>query len=102
MAEIPTPHPSSTASAPDAPPPRRRRRWVVLAVFAVFFAFVLVEVFDPFGDAEYLEISHGDHVHVVPEDRDPNVPLDRFPRQMPGPNERILPNGRVVTIDEAP
>ncbi|MEM1128109.1 MAG: hypothetical protein AAGI71_15795 [Bacteroidota bacterium] len=76
-----------------------RRRVFVLALLLVFFAFVVREVFDPFGDAEYLEIPHGDHSHFVPRDRDPNVPLHSFPRTPPGPNERILPNGQIAPID---
>jgi hypothetical protein len=51
---------------------------------------------DPFGDEEYLEISHGDHVHYVPRDRDSKVSISRFPTQRPGPNEKITPEGRVV------
>ncbi|MEM9663326.1 MAG: hypothetical protein AAF970_00240 [Bacteroidota bacterium] len=79
-----------------------RRRLLVLAALLVFFVFVLREVYDPFGDAEYLEVPHGNHSHFVPRDRDPNVPLHRFPTSPPGPNERILPNAEVVPIDESP
>ena len=76
---------------------RKRLRWLVLIVVLIFFVIVMREVLDPFGDQGYVEISHGSHSHYVPEDRDPNVGLDRFPTVPPGPNERILPNGQVVS-----
>jgi hypothetical protein len=74
-----------------------RRRQILIVVAALFFAFVLYQVLNPFPDQPYMEISHGDHIHYVPKDRNQDVPLSRFPTQPPGPNERILPDGRVVT-----
>lgn len=70
--------------------------WVVIVAALLFFASVLRESLDPFGDAPYLEISHGDHVHYVPRDRDPRVSISNFPTQQPGPNEMITPEGRIV------
>jgi hypothetical protein len=75
---------------------RKRLRWLLFVVILIFFVLVMRRVLDPFGDQGYVEISHGNHSHFVPEDRDPNVSLDRFPNVAPGPNERILPNGQVV------
>lgn len=79
--------------------PRRVRRllkWAVLLAALLFFFFVFRQAFDPFGKEEYLEISHGDHVHYVPRDASPNIPVSRFPTQRPGPDEQITPEGRVV------
>ena len=75
---------------------RKRLRWILFVVVLLFFAFVMRQVLDPFGDQDYAEISHGDHIHYVPKDRDPDVPMDQFPTRPPGPNERILPDGRIV------
>ena len=75
---------------------RKRLRWILLIAGLIFFALVMRQVLDPFGDKGYFELSHGNHVHYVPKDRDPSVPIDRFPQQPPGPNERILPDGRIV------
>ena len=72
------------------------RRWLVIFGFAVLTWLMMGEVLDPYGDKGYMEISHGDHKHYVPEDRDPNVSISNFPSTPPGPNERITPNGRVV------
>lgn len=79
-------------------PGRRKRilKWIVFVVAILFFFGVLREAFDPFGDKPYAEIPHGDHVHYVPKDRDPNVPMGRFPTTKPGPDERITPDGRIV------
>jgi len=75
------------------------RRWIVLGIAALFFGFVLYEMINPFPGQPYLEVPHGDHVHYVPKDRDPDQRLSDFPTTRPGPNERILPNGRVVEVD---
>ena len=74
----------------------KRLRWILLVVLAIFFAIIMRQVLDPYGSKGYAEISHGHHVHYVPEDRDPNVPISNFPTRPPGPNERILPDGRIV------
>lgn len=87
------PLPTDTASSPDRSP---IRRWIVLVVGMVFFALVMYQVLNPFPDQPYMEVPHGDHVHYVPKDRDRDLPMNRFPTQPPGPNERILPDGRVV------
>ena len=75
---------------------RKRLRWILLIVGLIFFLLVMRPVLNPFGDKDYAEISHGNHIHYVPKDRDPNVPLSNFPTTPPGPNERILPDGRIV------
>ncbi len=91
--------PERDRPAPEAPVSsgHSMRRWVVVLAAALFFGFVLYQVINPFPDQPYMEIPHGDHVHYVPKDRDPEVSVSQFPTQPPGPNERILPNGRVVT-----
>lgn len=92
------PAPADQAAGPTVGERRspRWRRWVLLALLLAFFGIVMIEVIDPFGGQSYVPISHGDHVHYVPEDRDPDVSISAFPQQPPGPDERILPDGRVV------
>lgn len=87
----------------ESPHPSRAKsilKWIVFVVGLLFFLAVLREAFDPFGDDPYLEISHGDHVHYVPRDRDPNVPMSRFPTTAPAADERITPDGRIVKRQE--
>lgn len=75
---------------------RKRLRSILLVVALVFFALVMRRVLNPFGSNEFAEIPHGDHVHYVPKDRDPSVPISNFPTRLPAENERILPDGRIV------
>lgn len=93
---VPPPARGETPRSGRGPSRRRVLKWVLLILAVLFFLSVLREAVNPFGESEYLEISHGNHSHYVPRDRDPNVPLDRFPTQRPGPNERITPDGRIV------
>ena len=88
---------ASTSSSAASSDRASTRRWIWIAVAAVFFTFVVYQVLNPFPDQPYMEIPHGNHVHYVPKDRNPDVPMNRYPTQPPGPNERILPDGRVVT-----
>lgn len=73
------------------------RRWVIGTVFVVFLGAALYQVINPYPDQPYMEIPHGDHVHYVPKDRNQDVSVSQFPMQPPGPNERITPDGRIVT-----
>jgi len=92
---------SSSASESASSTGRRSwRRWIVAGVLLVFFAFIFWEVVNPYRNQRFEEVPHGDHVHYVPKDRNPDVPISRFPTQKPGPNERILPDGEVVPIQE--
>jgi len=82
---------------PKVSPGRFRFRIVLLIVGAILLFFVMQEVLNPFGDNDYAEIPHGDHSHFVPKNRDPRVPISNFPRHPPAKNERITPDGRIVS-----
>jgi hypothetical protein len=84
----------------DEPPRRSRvRRWIVLAIIIFVIGLALYGAVEPYDERGYVGIPHGDHSHYVPRDRDPNVSISNFPTSPPGPNERIMPDGRVVQID---
>lgn len=72
------------------------RKWVAGAVLLIFFGALFREVINPYRNQRFGEIPHGDHVHYVPKDRDPDVPIGRFPTQEPAEDERITPDGNVV------
>lgn len=91
----PAPSPESTSEDASAGP-SYTRRWIVGALALVFFAFIMWEVVNPYRNQRFEEVPHGDHVHYVPKDRNPDVPINRFPTQKPEPDERIRPDGQVV------
>ena len=75
-------------------------RWTLLAAGLVFFGIVFADALGVFNTKPYTEVPHGDHVHYVPKDRDPDVPAGEFPTSPPGPGQRITPQGQIV--NEAP
>lgn len=75
---------------------RAWRKWVAGVVLLLFFAALFREVLYPYRNERFGEIPHGDHVHYVPKDRNPDVPVNRFPTQKPDKDERITPDGNVV------
>ncbi|SHK31918.1 hypothetical protein [Rhodothermus profundi] len=80
-------------------------RWGRLILGLVMLAFVLLAVADAldlFGRRPYYEVPHGNHTHYVPRDRDPDVPIERFPTRPPERCERIAPDGRLVPIEDCP
>lgn len=78
------------------------RKWIkrlLIAAVLLFFGFVLADSLGLFRSAPYTAVPHGDHVHYVPSDRDPDVPLGQFPTIEPEPGETITPDGQVVPAD---
>lgn len=80
---------------PASAPRFTARRLVLAAVALVVLFFVMRRVLDPFGSEEYLEISHGNHAHFVPKNRDPEASISNFPTQRPAPGQCITPTGPV-------
>lgn len=62
--------------------------------------FALSDALGFFNPKSYTAVSHGSHVHYVPEDRDPKVGIDKFPQEEPGPDEIITPTGQIVKKSE--
>jgi len=87
---------AQSTSSGDATSSRSWRKWVAGALFLVFFGVILWEVVNPYRGQRFEKIPHGDHVHFVPKDRNPDVPVSRFPTRRPDPDERITPDGQVV------
>ena len=83
-------------SSPKKIGPFTVRRWIVFIFFVVLAALLMRPILDPYSEKGYMEVPHGNHVHYVPEDRDPNVDISGFPTRPPGPDERITPDGRIV------
>ena len=75
-------------------------KYLFIAVVGVIAAFSLADSLGYFNTKPYTAVSHGSHNHYVPHNRDPNVSLDKFPMEEPGPNEVITPTGQIVTKEE--
>lgn len=91
--------PDSTSSDGSESAARRVMRWVVIAVTIFLFGLLMREVLYPFEGRPYMEISHGSHTHYVPKDRNETVPVSAFPTRPPGADERITPDGDVVSAE---
>lgn len=75
---------------------KNKLKYIFILFVIVMAGFALADSLGYFNDKPYTEVSHGSHVHYVPKDRDPGVPLDDFPMTKPGPNQMITPEGKVV------
>ena len=89
---------ASSSSSDDATSSRSWRKWVAAVVLLVFFGAGMWNVINPYRGQRFEEIPHGDHVHYLPKDRNPDVPVSEFPMQKPAKDERITPDGEVVPI----
>lgn len=82
---------------------RRRLRFLLFFVLALLAAFVLTDVLglrasdtsvrSPKG---YVEISHGGHVHYVPNEWDGSVSISNFPTSPPPAGMTVNATGQVV------
>lgn len=75
-------------------------KYIFIAVVVVLASIALADALGYFNPKPYTAVSHGSHVHYVPKDRDPNVSIDKFPQEEPGPREKISPTGQIVSADE--
>ncbi len=74
----------------------KKRRIFFITIAVILAAFVVVDSLKLFEDRPYVIVPHGNHVHYLPHDRDPDVPVHNFPTEKPRPGERITPQGQVV------
>lgn len=79
---------------------KNKIKYIFLAAVIVAGGFAMMDALGFFNPKPYTAVSHGSHFHYVPEDRDPNVSIDKFPQQEPGPDEVITPTGQIVKKTE--
>ncbi|MDX1672939.1 MAG: hypothetical protein R3211_11395 [Balneolaceae bacterium] len=75
---------------------KNKLKYLFIAFVLIMAGFALADSLGLFNEKPYTEVSHGSHIHYVPNDRDPDVAIHNFPMQPPGPDERITPDGRIV------
>ena len=79
---------------------KNKFKYVIIAVITVLAGVAMADALGFFNSKPYTKISKGSHAHYVPDNRDPDVSIIRFPKRPPGPNEKITPQGKLVKIKE--
>lgn len=79
---------------------KNKIKYLFILVVLVAGVFALADSLGYFNPKPYTAVSHGSHVHYVPDNRDPNVGISRFPSEEPGPGEVITPTGQIVKKTE--
>lgn len=79
---------------------KNKLKYIFIVLVVVAAGFALSDALGFFNPKPYTAVSHGSHVHYVPEDRDPKVGIDKFPQEEPGPDELITPTGQIVKKSE--
>lgn len=75
-------------------------KYIFIAIVIVLAGLALADALGYFNPKSYSAVSHGSHSHYVPNDRDPNVPINEFPQEEPAPGEKITPTGEIVPADQ--
>lgn len=75
---------------------KNKLKYVLIAIIMVMAGVVMTDALGFFNSKPYTKISKGSHAHYVPDNRDPDVSIDRFPKRHPAPNEKITPQGKIV------
>ena len=75
-------------------------KYIFIAIVIVLAGLALADALGYFNPKSYSAVSHGSHSHYVPNDRDPNVPINEFPQEEPAPGEMITPTGEIVPADQ--
>lgn len=75
-------------------------KYIFIVVVIALAGLALADALGYFNTKNYTAVPHGSHKHFVPDDRDPDVPIDDFPQEEPSPGEKITPTGQIVPADQ--
>ena len=79
---------------------KNKLKYLFILGVLIAAGFALADSLGFFNPKPYTAVNHGSHNHYVPDDRDPNVGINKFPMEEPGPREMITPTGQIVTKAE--
>lgn len=79
---------------------KNKLKYIFIGLVIVAAGLALSDALGFFNPKPYTAVSHGSHYHYVPDDRDPNVGIDKFPQEEPQVNEIITPTGQIIDKDE--
>lgn len=79
---------------------KNKLKYLFIAFVVVLAGFAVADSLGFFNSKSYSAVSHGSHNHYVPDDRDPNVAIDKFPMEEPRPGEEVTPTGQIVRTNQ--
>ena len=79
---------------------KNKWKYLFVGVVLILAGLAMADALGYFNPKPYTAVSHGSHSHYVPHDRNPDVSIDKFPQEEPGPNEKITPEGQIVPIEQ--
>lgn len=75
---------------------KNKLKYLFLLSVLVAAGFALADALGFFNPKPYTAVSHGSHYHYVPDNRDSEVGINKFPMEEPGPGEIITSEGKIV------
>lgn len=79
---------------------KNKLKYLFILGVLIAAGFALADSLGFFNPKPYTAVNHGSHNHYVPDDRDPNVGINKFPMEEPAPGEMITPTGQIVKQSE--
>ena len=80
---------------------RSKIRKILFTVAGIAALVVVIDALDLFDDKTWSEISHGNHSHFVPYDKDEGVSVSNCPQQAPAVNEILTSQCQMLELVES-